>query len=802
MRPTASSSRLERDLARGRLFLLLLGAVLLFGLALRALYFWGYAHDYPLYRSPLVDALIYDRWSQAIAGGDIWGRSEGVFYRAPLYPYLVAAVRSVADRPMPGVMLLQGVLGLFLAGAAGVLGRRLGGGLAGLIAALLVVLYGPLLSAETKLLATTLGLGLHMASLLLLVRSAETPSMSRTLSAGVVLGLSVLVRPQWLLLALVWPAVAAWPAAVDRAAVKAGARRFVPYLLGVALVVLPVAVRNRVVGGDWVLVSSNGGMTFFQGNNEENQSGLLTVVKRFELFGSATEQRALETRVAEKVAGRTLKPSETSKFFAGEAWHFILSRPADWVRLEAKKAYRFLTGYEYADNYSFYAEQERFAALRVAGLPFGVLLAAALLGCFVPIRDRATRRIVAVSALAGILSCLLFFVSSRYRMEAVPAFAVLGGVGIARWPRLWQTSRSRALVGLGAAVVALALSFLPPGAPARSQESITWLQLGNALEQQDRPDEARPAYERSVQLLPENVFAWNNLVLLVSRREAPERALELLDGAPESVQSHPISRYLRGHLYARLDREADAVNEYEAALAANPLLKEAQFALAVLYEKGRDYDGAAKHLLEARALGDESIELLGHLAYVRLQQRRWTEARAAYEELLARTPLDAEVRLNLAAACLYLGDLARASAELEAVAAANGPGEDPLLDYYRGILAWRQGRFDEAGRTLARSLAAAPSNGRALYYAELARARSAPSGFTPDAAWLKMYGAAIEPALPLLSRFLALRAAETWGDHDDASRSALSALARRAESAALARDLERYGEEEDLPDLP
>ena len=766
--------------------------------ALRAAYLALYAHGFPLYRAPLVDAKIYDDWARAILAGDLLGRGEGVFYRAPLYPYLLAGLMRIFGNALPWIAILQLVLGLFTVLFAAKLSARIGGSRAAVATALLLGLYGPMMAAESKLLATSLGLFLHLAALLAALRHREAPSAGRGWLAGLLLGLACLVRPQWLVLALLVPIVIAWPGRVVLSAPRRWSswlRPWTPFWLGLVVIVAPIAIRNRVIGHDAVLISSNGGMTFFQGNNEENSSGLLTIVKKFDLFGSATEQRVLETRVAERETGRSLKPSETSRFWTDQALRFITGHPGAWLTLEARKLYRFVTGYEYADNYSFYIEQGRLWPVKLAFIPFGLLLACGVAGLLPPwIGDRAALRLTLLSASVGFLGCMAFYVSSRYRMEVAPALAVAGGVWIAR---LLESVRHRApwprVAGVVALLVLLA-SFLPAGAPARSQESITWLQVGNAYENSKRPEDARGAYQRAIDLLPENVFAWNNLILLVSRQDSAEKAFALLEKVPPSGQEHPMTLYLKGHLLARLEREDEAVSAYEEAIRQNPLLKEAHFNLALIYEKRRDYERAAEHLEEARRLGDQTPELLSHLGYIRLQERRYDDARELLSDLLAKKPEDDEARFNLAVCEFYLGDLDAMATRLEELRRRSG--EDGLLLYYRGLLELRRRQLESASADLSRALAQSSENARALYY--LAQARGGQS--LDLKAWETTYGS-ISPALAHdLESWFRARSSESWGAPIEGEAAvALAALSARPETAALVFDLRRFAEEEAAP---
>jgi hypothetical protein len=86
-------------------------------------------HAAPSFRLLLGDALAYDRWARAIAGGDWIGRD--VFYQAPLYPYVLGTIYTLAGPHPAAVLVIQAVLGavgcaLLGVDAARLVGRRAG----------------------------------------------------------------------------------------------------------------------------------------------------------------------------------------------------------------------------------------------------------------------------------------------------------------------------------------------------------------------------------------------------------------------------------------------------------------------------------------------------------------------------------------------------------------------------------------------------------------------------------------------------------------------------------------------------
>src|SRR5688572_521711 len=72
------------------------------------------AHQSELAGSPFQSGLMgdsreYDAWAQRIASGDWIGTD--VFYQAPLYPYFLAVVFSLAGHDLALVRVLQALLG-------------------------------------------------------------------------------------------------------------------------------------------------------------------------------------------------------------------------------------------------------------------------------------------------------------------------------------------------------------------------------------------------------------------------------------------------------------------------------------------------------------------------------------------------------------------------------------------------------------------------------------------------------------------------------------------------------------------
>src|SRR5262249_43822917 len=85
-------------------------ALAIFGVALlvRLIHVWQIRRS-PYYAMLLGDSRGYDDWARQIAAGDWLGHD--VFYQAPLYPYLLGLIYSVAGHHLLVVRVVQALIG-------------------------------------------------------------------------------------------------------------------------------------------------------------------------------------------------------------------------------------------------------------------------------------------------------------------------------------------------------------------------------------------------------------------------------------------------------------------------------------------------------------------------------------------------------------------------------------------------------------------------------------------------------------------------------------------------------------------
>jgi hypothetical protein len=205
----------------------------------------------PYFSHPVLDAETYFRAASALAAGEGW--AEAVYWQPPGYPYFLAAILWLGGPGLLTPRLVQAILGALTAALTCAIGARAFGRGVGLLAGLIVALYGLLIYYDGELLAPSLAIGLQMATFYCAVRAPGERGGWGWLAAGLLGGLTAIANATFL---LVLPVLAV-----------AARRRAGWLLLGAAVAVAPVTLRNWTRGGELVLVSSNAGVNLYLGNN-------------------------------------------------------------------------------------------------------------------------------------------------------------------------------------------------------------------------------------------------------------------------------------------------------------------------------------------------------------------------------------------------------------------------------------------------------------------------------------------------------------------------------------------------------
>ena len=655
-------------------------------LVIRLIHVWQISKA-PFFSVLVGDARGYDEWARQIAAGDWVGKD--VFYQAPLYPYFLGTLYAVAGHSLMAVRIVQAVVGSGSCVLLAVAGRRFFSPRVGLLAGAALALYAPAIFFDGLVQKSVLDVFLVCVSLSLI--GGLLDRAERTFSwlwLGVALGALALTRENALVLIVV---VAVWGVWRHRAAdaaqsIWAAAVPLACFALGLAAMLLPVAVRNYAVGGGFYLTTSQFGTNFYIGNSQHADG---TYVPLKEGRGTPEYEREDATSLAERAAGHPLTPSEVSSYWTGQALVYITSQPVAWLELMARKFALLWNKTEAVDTESQETYTEWSWPLKLLGWVghFGVLVPIALFGALAAWPER--RRVWLLYALtaAYAASVLLFYVFARYRFPLVPMLVLFAAEGIVRAPAFFRAKAAVLTPKLVvvAAVVAAVVFTNWPILSAASMAAVTEINLGAELQAQGRTDEAIAHYRRAIALAPDDFSAHLNLGSALRLRGQTADAIDAYHRALSLRPNDADAHYNLANALMDAHRDDEAIREFMTAAEHDPESVEIENNLGIaLAGKGRNQEAAAAftRALAVDPASKTARENLAGLHYDQgvtlLEGKKLAEAAEELRQALALEPAMVEAHNNLGAALAYQGKTADAVAEFQAALRIDPKNENAL----------------------------------------------------------------------------------------------------------------------------
>ncbi len=604
------------------------------------------------------DAKGYYDWSQFIAAGDWMGNEP--FYQAPLFPYTLAVITKVIG-PDPNRMLyVQAIWGTLAVLLIYLATARLFGLMAGCLAGVMYALYPPAIFFDGILQKASLAGFLVCALIYLLTLRNSVISYVRAISLGLVLGLLCLTRENafsWWPFILIWIIVESLRgrhagenhleensescsrrksnALESPRGLKPAARErrtsllmlVVLFLFGMMLVLGPVALRNRKVGGAWTLSTFQAGPNFYIGNGNSADGYYRPLVRGHE---TPQFERADATLLAERAEGRALSSREVSSYWMARVWSEISESPGRWVKLMGRKLLMAVHRYEVADVESLAVYSAASPVIGVIGSiwHFGVLATLAAMGLMLTRSRWRELWIYYVMIAVMILAVAAFFILARYRFVLVPLMIPFAAIGLVETVRRVRAGRVMSLWGAGlAGVVVAGVCHWPMHDEARL-DALAFMNAGVAAAEAGQLAEATPYLAYAVEIHPSSMEAQNNLAQALSLQGRFDEAvghyeaalvsarIDIEPGGPEATSlrarfgkkedaSLPVPMDVEGHgvepgVLAGIEYNygvaLERVGQSSEALAA--------FERAVVLRPGDDGARAAVERLSAKLRGE------------------------------------------------------------------------------------------------------------------------------------------------------------------------------------------------------
>ncbi|MBU1148511.1 glycosyltransferase family 39 protein, partial [Patescibacteria group bacterium] len=513
----------------------------------------------PTFSSPTMDEQYHVKLATEINRGV---KDTEPYFRAPLYPYLLAKLFDLSGHSFYAVRLFQIFLGSLLPVLIYLLGLRLFNYRIALTSGIIGVIYPTFLYYDNALLITFLITLLSSLLVLHLLRIDRFAPLKFIL-AGLILGVAGLARPNILMFGpflFIW----IWLYLKDKIGWKKALISYAMIGVTAVLVILPVTIRNYKVSGDPVFIAWQGGYNFYLGNRT-GANGWSATMPGIDASWEAGYYQSIA--FAEQTERRKLSKSEISEFWYDKALGEISHNLGAYIKLLFQKGALLINGYEIPNNQNIYLAKEYVPILKpllffnsIFSFPYGILAPLAIIGLIFSFRERKKFLLVYLILGAYASTLLLFFVCARFRQPLLPFMILLAVFGVTKMIELAKTKKTKQKVFIGF-ILGLSLFISNIDLLGLNQNRVKaedYHLIGNAYSRLNNQAAAYREFQKSIEA--DSTFAQGHINL--------------------------------GVYYTNRSDYAKAEYYFRKGLLYNPNIVEAYLNLGTIYTKQKDYDRA------------------------------------------------------------------------------------------------------------------------------------------------------------------------------------------------------------------
>ena len=369
----------------------------------------------------LNDSLYYAAQAQQLAHG-VWFREVFVDQpgaeHGPLTSALMALV-SWGNDPFNRQRIVTVVCGVATVAVIGLVGRRVAGNRAGLIAAVIAAVYPNLWLSDGLVMSESVSCLLIALALWAILVWADKPTLPAAVVVGVAVGLGTLARSE-VVLFVPSAAVVMWIVGRRYAVQRHWTHVLVAIAVATALL-LPWTIFNLVRFEKPVFLTTNEGGALLGANCDDAY------------FGPAQGGWSLLCLVNDPGNGSDADTSVRTARQRREAFSYVRHHLGTLPRVELQRVGRTLDLYALGDMVRGDVGEERERWASWAGIvSFWLLAPLAAVGAV--LTRRRDRAVLLIPVMIALVTTVVIYGGHRIRSAAEPAIVILAAIAIDRWP--------------------------------------------------------------------------------------------------------------------------------------------------------------------------------------------------------------------------------------------------------------------------------------------------------------------------------------------------------------------------------
>lgn len=397
---------------------------------------------------------------------------------------------------------------------------------------------------------------------------------------------------------------------------------------------------QRLVRGQFVLPAA-GGINFYIGNHWDWRN-----------FNDSSIDDAAHFVDFERLREEPLRlyniksTSEKNAYFMQKTFDMITKNPWSWIQLTGRKAFQYINGREIPRAVTVYAYRQYSYILsglvwkKWIAFPSGIVIPLGVIGLFLALRSWKQHFPVMTLLAVHFGFLLLFFVTARYRLAAIPLFSIYAAYCISTLVDLFKARQLKSLTIILSFVVIVGIisNFQIGEMPDHNPHEYNM--LGVALYGQRNLPAAISVFQKALAANPKHAESHRNLGLALAEMGQRATAIEHYQKAIQFDSEFVSAFHDLGVLYLIEKRLPESIAALQRTVELAPMQWDAHLNLAAAYYQSKQYDLAVQHAQKVVEHQPDDSQAHYNMARILLALNQNTDARFHLEETLRLNPAD------------------------------------------------------------------------------------------------------------------------------------------------------------------